>query len=445
MSLPDKQRRGRVFLGVTEVAGFYMGLYRGLKEAGCPVVYACNVWASKPPAAHREIVREQPWPARLYLRTGAWDARVPKQRRFLKLLARVANYLSRLPLFIHALATCRVFVFGFAKPIFHHCELVLLRLLGKKIIHVFHGSDNRPPYLDGTLIYNGQPDVPGRLRRRTRKICSHVKWIERWGHYSISLAQTVHYHRRPVLDLLGSTGLSVNSPTVDSVPTTGPHRMLVLHAPSNPVAKGTERIRAMVRHLQAKGHDLIFEEVIGCSQDEVLRKLQGCDFVVDACYSETPMSGFATEAAHFGKPAVVGGYAVEHVRRISAQNGIPAATYCRPEEMETMMERLLTDEAFRLECGRLASRFVREHWSARGVAERFLRIMDDDIPAEWWFDPATLDYVEGGCLDAPQAAEWVRKFAEAWGAEALGLDHSPRTRAAMLASAGLNSEGVVPA
>jgi hypothetical protein len=432
----ETNKRMRIFLGVTEISGFYTGLYRGLQQQGCSAVYACNPWSTHSSVTREAVVREQAWPVRLFLFMGACDARVPKNRKLRKVVVRAVNLLTRLPLLIYALLTCRVFIFGFGKPFFHHAELILLRLLGKKIIHVFHGSDNRPPYLDGTLVLNGQPDVLGRLFRRTQKIRRNVKWIERWGHYCISLAQTAHHHARPVLDLLGSTGLSVNAPAADITPAKGPRRLLVLHAPSNPVAKGTERIRGIIRKLQAKGHDFLYEEIIGRPQEDVLRKLAECSFVVDQCYADTPMAGFATEAAHFGKPAVVGGYAVDHARFVSAQNGLPVETYCRPEEMEAMMERLLTDEAFRLEAGRRAAWFVSEHWSVRGVAERFMRIVKGDIPGEWWFDPATLIYSEGCCLDEKDAAEAIRGYVEAWGPSALGLDHNPSLRGAMLAFAG---------
>jgi len=43
----------------------------------------------------------------------------------------------------------------------------------------------------------------------------------------------------------------------------------------------------------------------------VLEELGKCDFVIDQAFADYGMAGFATEAAWFGKTAVVGGYQSE--------------------------------------------------------------------------------------------------------------------------------------
>ena len=49
---------------------------------------------------------------------------------------------------------CNVFVYGFGATLawWPHLELRLLRALGKRILFFYHGSDSRPPYLDGQIM-----------------------------------------------------------------------------------------------------------------------------------------------------------------------------------------------------------------------------------------------------------------------------------------------------
>lgn len=424
----------RVFLGLTEIAGFYRGLHRGLREIGVDSVYAC---AGHPFGYDGGAEEGEAWPVRWFRRMAQRRLAAAKGGRLRRAVLKVCERLSRVPLMVWALWRCEVFIFGFGSCFFTPRELWFFRLLGRRTIHVFHGSDNRPPYLDGARSEDSSPAGQAAVAECTQVLRARVRAIERWGGPVVTLAQTAHFHSRPVLDLLASTGLAVEAPATGAPRAEAGHRLLVLHAPSHPAAKGTPRIRALVERLRAKGLDFAYRELSGCPHEEVLRLLAECDVVVDACYSETPLSGLATEAAHFAKPAVVGGYAGAHVRRVSAGNGLPVEAYCRPEEMEAMLERLLTDDGFRRECGQRAARFVREHWSVRAVAERFLQIARGEIPAHWWFDPAELDYVEGGCLEAGEAAARVRRLVAAEGEMALGMEHNPRLLAALLAAAGV--------
>ncbi len=82
----------------------------------------------------------------------------------------------------------------------------------------------------------------------------------------------------------------------------------ILHAPSHPRAKGTDRIRLAVESLRSKGYEIEYTELTNAANAEVLAHLHECDFVIDQLYSDTPMATFAAEAADVGRPSVVGGY-----------------------------------------------------------------------------------------------------------------------------------------
>ena len=104
----------------------------------------------------------------------------------------------------------------------------------------------------------------------------------------------------------------------------------ILHSPSSPEVKGTYLIRQAINALKAKGYPIDYVEIMGKPNTVVIAELEKCDFIVDQLYSDTPMSGFATEAAFFGKTAVVGGYGWQEVEKLFSPNQmkLKIETYC---------------------------------------------------------------------------------------------------------------------
>ena len=91
--------------------------------------------------------------------------------------------------------------------------------------------------------------------------------------------------------------------------------MAILHAPSNPEAKGTAKIISAIDSLKStdKNFELILLEDQG--NLEGLQAIRECDFVINKLYPDTHMAGFPCEAAWFGKPAIVGGYAFIYLEK----------------------------------------------------------------------------------------------------------------------------------
>jgi hypothetical protein len=168
-------------------------------------------------------------------------------------------------------------------------------------------------------------------------------------------------------------------------------------------------------------------EVIGRPHAEVLAEIARCDLVVDSAYCDVPMSGFATEAAALGRPAVVGGPSGEAFRETIAPEDMPPVLYCRPEEIEDAIDRLVTDAGLRHELGERAREFVRLNRDPLVVARRFARVLEGDVPAAWLYDPAGLRHV-GGFGSPAVLRRTVRALVSAHGTSALWLDDKPELR-----------------
>jgi hypothetical protein len=170
-----------------------------------------------------------------------------------------------------------------------------------------------------------------------------------------------------------------------------------------------------------------------------MREIQHCDFVVDQLYSDTPMAGFATEVAWFGKPAVVGGYGFDYLKTSVPEGMWPPSKTCHPDQIEQAIEDLIVNREDRLRLGGEAQKFVREKWNAAEVARRYLRLIEGDIPEEWWLDPATVTYLEGFGQPVERTKENIRQMVEQFGVESLQLSHRPDLERAFLEFAGVNN------
>jgi hypothetical protein len=199
----------------------------------------------------------------------------------------------------------------------------------------------------------------------------------------------------------------------------------ILHSPSDPIAKGSDRIRNSINVLKKKGYNIDFVEITGRPHQEVIEELQKCDFVVDQVYSDTPMAGFATEAAWFGKPAIVGGYYADYIHNDCAREHIPPSLFCHPDEITTAIERLIVDKEFRLALGQKAQEFVRTQRTPKQVARRYLQLIEGIIPDEFMFDPSTIRYVQGSGVPESKSREIIRGMIEQYGIESLCLANKP--------------------
>jgi hypothetical protein len=218
--------------------------------------------------------------------------------------------------------------------------------------------------------------------------------------------------------------------------------VLVLHSPSHPALKGTAELRAAVQRLRARGVPVELVTIEGRPNAEVLQALRDCHLVVDQLYSDTPMAAFATEAASLGRAVIVGGCAAERAPSQVGPLPLPPTVYVRPQDIESTLEALVVDAARRDALGAAGARFVADQWSPAAIGARLLRVLQGDIPAEWWCDPSEVDHVTGCGLPEAIARERVAAVIAAGGPSALQLDDKPALRRAFMdfARAGLAAD-----
>jgi len=343
--------------------------------------------------------------------------------------------------FCWALATHDIFIFFFGTSFFRSAKLPcldywLLRRMGKKVIHVFQGSDCRPLILNNRAVLDA--DRADRLGTNMLRQRDAVRKIERHSDWIVSNPPGALFHTRPFVGFL-TIGIPFDGQRIDAA-TRDPARsepgrpraVRILHAPSSPVFKGTGNIRETVKRLQAKGHAIDYMEISGQPHAKVIEAIRKCDFIIDQLYSDTLMAGLATEAAYFDKPSVVGCYCIEQLRADHPAAALPPSAACRPEDLEREIERLICDPEYRRKLGLAAGRFVREHWAPAAVAGRFLTLAAGEAPDDWLIDPQRLNYLHGWGGNEERMRERIRILVERLGPSALLLDDKPDLRQRMI-------------
>lgn len=439
-----KKDRIKILVGTTEVAGYYTYLSEGFRELG----YICDY----------ALLYDHPFKyggeikiSLLLLINKLRERKTKANSLAAKIFYLLLQELIKIFWVAYSILKYDVYVFGFGTSlIYRNIDLPLLWALRKRVIsNLAHGSEARPPYIDGSY-QSKAGDIPKlqHIHRITKSKKRKVHLHQKYASVLIGAPfSTSHFIERPFINTFAiglpflpkskSTGSSLRAECSEG---DGSRPIRILHSPSHPAAKGTPQIIQSIRNLQDKGYNIEFVLVHGRPNSEVLEEIARCDFVVDQIYSDTPMAGFATEAAWFGKPAVVGGYGLDRLRSFVPEGMWPPSLTCHPDGIERAIEFLITHPDVRIRLGKEAQRFVQEKWSAVEVARRYLRIIEGDIPDEWWFDPRQALYLEGFGQPVEQTRKMIRAMVEEYGKESLQLNHRPDLLSAFLEFAGVDDQ-----
>ena len=251
-----------------------------------------------------------------------------------------------------------------------------------------------------------------------------IQKIEKYADIIISNPPSSHFHEKPIIQWL-LIGIPKKYSFINNVLSRDNSKVRILHAPSNPLVKGTEKIRKSIKSLEEKGYNIEYVEVINKPHSFVIDEITKCDFIVDQIYSDTPMATFATEAAWHGRPSVVGGYYANYILNEVPEKIIPPSLYCHPDNIQDSIEKMIIDVSFRNNLGKNAMEFVRKNWSPVKVAERYLKLIEGNLPDEWLYDPKNIKYLQGAGTNEQRVKNTVKALIEYGGVGSLKLSDKP--------------------
>lgn len=407
-------------MGPGEVAGYYSSLAAGFEQLGVD----CAMLMVVPHRFRYAVKAPRSRVAQLALAAARRTYRGWHTRPVRPFIAPI-NWISRAVVLAHAVRSYDVFIFSCGDTLLHPVELKLLKGLGKKLLFVFHGSDSRPPYINGKYVILAGEDPGRRLARQARRMKRRLRWVHRYADAIIDSPLSGHFHDRRFVNWF-RIGIpytcaerSEAESTSGSSPSGGPLR--VVHAPSDSATKGSSIIAGAIERARARGLQIDFVQIKERPNSEVIAELARCDFVIDELYSDVPGAALAFEAAALGKPTIVGGYGMEEFRRWIPADMVLPTHYCRPDELDDAIDRLARDGAYRIALGNRARQFVRDKCAPAAVAERILRVLDGRDVDDWWVEPGQIEYLLGTGLPAETARSAVRAVIDAATEEGLQL------------------------
>jgi hypothetical protein len=420
------KNRNKIFIGPHEIAGYYINLSNGFSKLGYSIDYVTYNLHRFDYGKCKNIFL-----VRLIQLIDNKNKKI--NIKLVKCAFKLLIVFLKYIFFLSCLFKYDVFIFGFGKSLLpHNIDLPVLRIFNKKIISVLsHGSESRPAFIDGAVLSLG------------RKYSSNSQLVKR----SFRIKKLLEFHFKYSDIVIGSpyTNFAYSpSPFINSfnfgVPfysnrktKTIEHKEIrILHSPSDPSVKGTQVIVNAINNLTEKGYPIKFILLENKTFEEVINEIQNCDFVVDQVYSDTPMAGFATESAWFGKPAVVGGYKLNELKEFIPQSMWPPVKICHPGMIEQAIEDLIINCSERRDLGRRAMKFVREKWSSVEVAKRFIQLITDDIPDDWWIDPNDICYLEGCGISRRNLKHVISNIIDEYGLKSLHLSHRPELEKAFM-------------
>jgi glycosyltransferase involved in cell wall biosynthesis len=410
----------RVFIGLREIAGYFSNLKRGFEALGVECTFLDL--AGNP--SMYDHGRNPAWARGLSAMASSMGMRFSYTFVLRFIWLTVFQSLFSIVAFVIAVFRYDVFILGGNSTFFFFLELPLLRLLGKKVIYVFLGSDSRPIYLNG-YAYKGEDHVSV-VKAGTWVQKRVVRVIESLATACINHPPQAYFHERPFVSVL-YMGLPYGGPTRAPeaiVPMPAGRPVRIIHIPSIMGPKGSDRFRAIIERLRLR-HEIEYTEMTGITNSEVLKIIAQADFALDEFFSDTPMAVLATECAFHAVPVVVGSYYAPEIESDYAREDLPPSMFVHPDNMEQAIEKMIVDTRFRQELGRAAYAFVSTRWTARCVAERYLQIMDGTLPPNAWYDPYRLRYVHGAGLHEDELRVNIQKFTAGGDTSSLMLADKP--------------------
>lgn len=275
------------------------------------------------------------------------------------------------PVFLEAIERFDVFHFWFARSFFSYgwhnfppyWDLPVLRMLGKRIVFTFVGSECRTrdvmertnPY--AALFYEQYaPDE--------NKIRSNLDVISRYAHDLLAMSVELMPY------VPDSTYIPRAFPLAqwEEQPAEQREVPVIVHIPSRRSLKGTDRIVAAMEQLRAEGLAFEFRLFEGIPHDELVKLCRDADVIIDQLVMGD--HGIASvEAMASSRVAVA--YLIDPVK--DACPGLPVYE-ANPDDVVDRMRALILDRPLRLRLAAAGRAWVAEHWNAPDVARRHLEI-----------------------------------------------------------------------
>ncbi len=263
----------------------------------------------------------------------------------------------------------------------YNLDLPILKLLRKKVIMWFIGSDIRHYELfeaaakkAGVKYYFGMYDDREKLSNLKAKQ-RMIKRVERYADYILSFPDMSQLLTRRYYYL--SVPLDIQNIRYNNIPNPRP---IVVHAPSDAVKKGTSYVVKAVEQLKKEGYDFEFHLFQNMPNKVVRETLSKADIALDQFFGHA-VGVFGVEAMAAGC-AVLGG----NIPEFSHRPGVPVI-HTDPDNIYQNLKLLLENPKLRQELGEKGRKYVEKYHDSRRVAADILELLSGNTENLISYDP----------------------------------------------------------
>ncbi len=335
----------RIFVGLTDVANITSNYSKGFKALGHQVFSV--VWSKSYfyPNSEYELIIDNQKPA---------AKRKNSLLTYTKILIQLAKLIKSL--------NCDLFILYSPAVLPSNLYYPLLKLLNKKIITAFWGSDIRYWYAFAEEMRSlgvAEELAPFFDYAKNRTGGSYwdklrtIKTAERYSDLILAQPDSAQLQTRPYMRThipLDLSEYKLNIP--------GRTRPLILHAPSVPQAKGTDVVINVIRELEEEGVQFDFQLIEQMPNGKLRELLSEADIVIDQLYSVT-VAGLSAEAMATGNAVLT--HFIDDFSKVPA--GCPAINVNHKTLKESLRQTIINvDERKAIaERGRIYVETVNDH------------------------------------------------------------------------------------
>lgn len=403
----------KIFLGTTEISGILSNLQKGFLEQGFDVIYLTK---QKHRFSYCEI--DNLFQHFIHNITKISSSTNVIIIRRLFILIREIVLMLALPYYIW---NCNTFIFLAGESIlYRNFDLPILKLFKKNIIFEFLGTDSRPTYINGAFEdYNADS-----LTNVNYKIKKKVRFIEKYATNIICWPSTSMFFYKKLINgfYIGMpVNIENNNKNVKSK-----KRIKILHCPSRLKGKGTYVFRDIINELKACGYIFEYKELVNVPNKVVKDELKSATFVLDQLYADVPLAGFASEAASFGVPAIVGGYySRDKYNYFCDSSYIPPSDYVDPKDIKKYLRMYLDNIDYVDKKGDELFQFVCTHYDYKIVVKNMIKVINRKMPENWFYDPMEVEYILGSGVSKKEIYNRVKLIIDKININALLLNDKP--------------------
>lgn len=237
-------------------------------------------------------------------------------------------------------------------------DLPILKILGKKIIFEYHGADIKPPF-SYVISFNVFMKLYVSIHQHIIKIVSKL-FVD--------------------AEIVTTPDLLKSAPSAQFIPVAVDEtndlksrlqkkdKIVIVHAPTNRIKKGTSYIIDAVEKLKKEGFDIEFDLVEDLSEKEAKKRYERADIAIDQILIGW-YGLFSVEMMSLGKPVVC--YVRKDLKKYAPNLPIVSSD---KDTLATNLKILTKDKKLREKLGEEGKKFVAENHDSIKIAKKLIEL-----------------------------------------------------------------------